>query len=74
MHALTLLTALLAIAGALAGWRQFRAARTGGPNSFGAPSVRRVRFMAIGGMSLSALSALIILVEGLPNFMLSACI
>lgn len=72
LHMVTLLTALLAAAGALIAWRQLRGA--GRPAGHGKPYVRRVRFMAINGMIISGLSVLIILVEGLPTFILSACI
>lgn len=74
LHGVTLVTFLLATAGMMISWRQWTSVGRGALTGPGDPSVRRVRFMAVGGLLISALSALIILVEGLPGFVLSACI
>lgn len=71
LHALTVGTAVLALAGAVPGWRSWSAAGRRWPASNDeGPN----RFLAVGGMLVSLLSALVILAEGIPNFILDACL
>jgi hypothetical protein len=71
LHAVTVATALLAAVGASVAWRQWAAAGRAWPRSGGGRSPDR--FLAVGGLIISAFSTLIILAEGIPNFILSAC-
>lgn len=71
LHLLTLLTLALAGAGALIAWRQWQRIGRQWPNGGGVAT--RSRFLAVAGMLLSGLSGLIILAEGIPNFVLGAC-
>jgi len=72
LHAMTAVALLIALAGAGIAWMSWR--RTGGEwpaRSDG--TVARSRFMALGGLLLSALFFLVIVAQGLPNFFLSPC-
>jgi hypothetical protein len=73
LHGVTLATVLMAAAGGLIAWRQWTAAGRRWPGAGGDPA-SRTRFLAVGGLIISLLSALIILAEGIPNFILSACL
>ncbi len=72
LHAMTAVALLIALAGAGIAWKSWR--RTGGewPARSGG-TVARSRFMALGGLLLSALFFLVIVAQGLPNFFLSPC-
>lgn len=67
LHGTTLATALVALAGVAVSWRWGRGAVF-------AKSARDVRLLAIGGMLINAYSVLIIVVEGLPSFIVSPCL
>lgn len=68
LHAVTMATLLMALGGMALSWRQL-------PGREAASSrIDRTRFLACGGVLISALSAAVILLEGVPNFMLSPCL
>ncbi|QOR40039.1 hypothetical protein HNO52_17085 [Billgrantia diversa] len=73
LHGATLFTLLLSLAGAAVAWRQWGRAGRRWPAS-GDGEAGRVRFMAVMGLLLSALSALLIVAEAIPNFFLSPCL
>ena len=62
----------VAAAGALLAWREWR--RMGGewPKGAGGPQMRS-RFMAVLGLLISIMFFLVILAQGIPNFILSPC-
>lgn len=62
LHALTLATLALALLGALLSWR--------GRTADGAPG----RFISTGGVVVALASGLVVVVEGIPNFILDACL
>lgn len=68
LNAITLATALLAVAGGVVGWRSWRRAGPGAD-----PPAGSVRFMGRSGVLLSALFLFAILLEGAPNLALSPC-
>lgn len=67
LHGMTLATALMALTGVTISWQQGRVL------AFASPA-RNTCLLAIGGMLISAYSVLIIVVEGLPNFIVSPCL
>lgn len=69
LHGLTLFTAALALAGAALAWRNRLLIVRTGPDGNG-----RKRFMSIGGLVFSLFLTVIILVEGIPNFILRPCL
>lgn len=71
-HAASLLTFSLALSGCWVAWRTWKQAGKDGDVEAGG-IVGRSRFMAVGGLALSALFALMILGQWLPNLMLSPC-
>lgn len=71
LHGVTIGTVLLALAGALLARRAWTIAGRRWPASADEASNR---FLAVGGMLVSLLSALVILAEGIPNFILDACL
>lgn len=71
LHAVTAATLLVALGGALLSWRQLPPR---GAQPSRSSAIERTRFMALGGVLISLLSAAVILVEGVPNFMLSPCL
>jgi hypothetical protein len=73
LHAVTLATALLSAAGAWVAWRQWTLAGRRWPGA-GIQRAERIRFMTVVGLLLSVLSTLIILAEGIPNFIIGACL
>lgn len=73
LHTLTLATLLMAAVGALVAWRQWTAVGRQWPDANGDP-MTRTRFLAASGLIISGLSMLLIVIEGIPNFMLSACL
>jgi hypothetical protein len=62
LHGLTVGTLCVALAGAVVGGRRYAAATTDG-----------TRFMGGASVLLNALFALVIVAEGVPNFMLNPC-
>lgn len=73
LHATTLATLLMSIAGGAIAWRQWSRAGRRWPDASDG-EISRIRFMAVMGMLLCALSALLIIAEGVPNFILSPCL
>ncbi|WP_346797473.1 hypothetical protein R5M92_02070 [Halomonas sp. Bachu 37] len=73
LHAITLVTLAMSLAGVWLAWRQWSAAGRQWPGS-GDRQMSRIRFMAIGGLILGVLSALLIVAEGIPNFFFGACL
>lgn len=72
-HLASLATFVLALSGAWVAWGSWK--ETGGgwdADDLGGP-VGRSRFMALGGMALGALFALLILGQWVPNLFLSPC-
>ena len=72
LHAITAATALVALAAGWVSWRSLQQIRED-PEAVPVQARSRGRFMAVSGLLLSALFLLVILVEGLPVFLLSAC-
>lgn len=68
LHGATLVTTLMALAGVFVAWRHWRGRKAQ------AGDKKYIRFLALGGVLISAFSVAIILAEGLPNFMLSPCL
>ncbi len=73
LHGTTLVTLLLALAGTAVAWWQWGRAGRRWPGS-GDGEAGLIRFMAVMGLFISALSALIIVAEGIPNFFLGPCL
>lgn len=73
LHAVTLVTALVSAAGAAVAWRQWSVVGRRWPRA-GIHRVERTRFLAVGGLVMSVLSTLVILAEGIPNFILWPCL
>ncbi|HXH12048.1 MAG TPA: hypothetical protein VNP04_20065 [Alphaproteobacteria bacterium] len=72
LHVATAMALLIALAGGGIAWTSWR--RTDGEwSARGGGTVARSRFMALGGLLLSALFFLVIVAQGLPNFFLSPC-
>ena len=73
LHATTLVTLLLSLAGAAMAWRPCGRGGRRWPGS-GDGEAGRIRFMAVMGLLISALSALLVVAEGVPNFFLGPCL
>jgi hypothetical protein len=73
LHLITVLTAGIAAAAALVGWRSYRRLRAGGPSGLG-DAFARARFMALGGLILGVFFTFVILVEGLPPLLQDPCL
>jgi len=71
-HGASLATFLLALTGAWVAWGSWKETGEDFDTELGGP-VGRSRFMALGGMALSALFALLILGQWIPNLFLSPC-
>lgn len=73
LHVVTVITSLIAIAGAGIAWMSWR--RTGHAETIrGGGTVARSRFMALSGLLLSFLFLLVIVAQGIPNFFISPCL
>lgn len=73
LHALSAGTLLLCAAGALLGWRLWRAAGLQWPSRGGSREAR-AQFMAAAGFILSVLFGVVIIVEAIPNFLIHPCV
>lgn len=71
LHGVTLFTLILALFGAWLSWRRWSLAGRAWP---GNDAQSRPRFLAVSGVIIGVLSALIILAEGIPTFFLDACL
>jgi hypothetical protein len=71
LNGITLLAAALALTGIILAWRNAR--RAGPDTSTTAEGPGRSRFMAITGIMISIFFLGIILMQGLPNFVLGPC-
>ena len=72
LHAVTLAALLLSLAGAFVGWRCWH--RTGAEwHDAEGGVIGRSRLMALGGIALGAMFALVILAQGYPSLVLSPC-
>lgn len=74
LHVTTLVTLVMSLIGAWLTWRQWSVAGRQWPGGNDSRSSSRIQFMAVGGLMLSVLSALLIVTEGIPNFFLGACL
>ena len=72
LHIVTLGGLLIAAAGALVAWREWRRSGREWPKGAGGPQMRS-RFMAVLGLLTSVMFFLVILAQGLPSFILSPC-
>lgn len=72
LHLLTLISLLLIAGAAFAVWRSWRRAGGGWPDS-GGGAVSRSRFMAVTGLLLCALFALLVIAQWLPAVFYSPC-
>jgi hypothetical protein len=71
-HPISLMAIVIAAAGGLVAWRRWQALREPAPEPV--EQLRsRGRFMALLGVSLSALFALVIIALWIPNHLLSPC-
>jgi hypothetical protein len=72
LHLVTVAMLLLAGAGSFMAWRSWQRTGRDGPDKAGGMLPRR-RFMAVGGLLSSGMFFLVILAQGIPSFLLSAC-
>lgn len=72
LHLSTLVALAFCGAGAFAGWRFWRKA-DGGLETWEGGAVGRTRWMGLSGLMLSGLFAMVILAEGVPGVVLTAC-
>ena len=71
LHLITLFALAVIAGGAFAGWRSLQAADSSGAEL---PQVRqRARFMALFGMTMCALFAMIVVAAAIPRWVLDAC-
>ncbi|WP_336273644.1 hypothetical protein [Vreelandella indica] len=73
LHASTLVALAISLIGGWIAWRQWGVVGRQWPGGSDRRT-SRIRFMSAGGLILSVLSALLIVVEGIPNFFLGACL
>ena len=73
LHIVTVAMLLLAGAGGFIAWRTWRRAGRGRPDE-GGGMLPRSRFMAVVGLLSSGMFALVIVAQGIPSFLLSACV
>lgn len=72
LHAVAFVTLAVTIAGGLLSWHNWR--RTGGGwEDEGAGAIPRSRFMAVVGMLISALLALVVVAQWIPIFIHAPC-
>jgi hypothetical protein len=69
---LSLVTLVVTLAGGLVGWRMLRSLGVA-PDTLESPVSGRERFMALGGVALSALFTVLGLATALPTFLLRPC-
>jgi hypothetical protein len=72
LHAVSLLTLLLALSGGVVAWREWKRAGREWPGEEGGP-IGRSRFMAAVGLMASALFSLTILAQWAAHFFLNPC-
>jgi hypothetical protein len=72
LHLVSLLALLATVAGGLLSWRNRRRAG-GGWEDEGAGVVPRSRFMAVVGVLISALTALVVIAQWIPVFVYGPC-
>lgn len=72
LHVLTAGTFLMTTGGFLLAWRLWRAGDFRWPDE-GGTRLARMQFMAVSGVVLSVLFAMMILMEGVPSLLLDAC-
>ncbi|MBW3654468.1 MAG: hypothetical protein KY444_00045 [Gemmatimonadetes bacterium] len=72
LHLVSIATLLLALAGGLVSWREWKHAGREWPGEEGGPTGRS-RFMAALGLMASALFALVILAQWITNLFLHPC-
>jgi hypothetical protein len=72
LHLVTLAGLLIAAAGALVAWRDWRRFGKEWPKGKGGRQMRR-RFMAVLGLLTSVLFFFVILAQGIPSFILNPC-
>ena len=71
LHVVTIAALLLSLAGSVVGWQSWR--KSGDSDDAAGSAIGRSRFMALGGMTLSVMFAVVILAQGFPSFLLSPC-
>jgi hypothetical protein len=72
LHVVTLAALVITIGGAAIAWSNWRRAGTSWPDDSGGPTARG-RFMAALGLLLSGIFFLVIMAQGIPNFMFDPC-
>lgn len=72
LHAVSLATLLLAVAGGVVGWREWQRAGREGPGE-GAGTLPRSRFMVAMGLLASGFFSLVILAQWVASFFLNPC-
>ena len=72
LHAITLVALVIVIGGAAVSWLALQRTAGAGPTDGGQPR-QRARFMAILGLTSSALFALTIVAGAIPRWILDAC-
>ncbi len=73
LHVVTLFAALIALAGAVIAYRSRQALDDEDHEETPTRVWRRASFMALAGMLLSSFFLFVIIVEGIPNFLLDPC-
>lgn len=73
LHAVTVATALIALAAAVVGWRSRQRVRDIQWSDAGRIRVQRAYFMAHFGLISGLFFLVVILVEGIPNFYIDPC-
>lgn len=73
IHLITAAALALAGSGALLAWRSCRGAGTTPPRAEPDRAAGRIRFMALGGLVVCAVSVVGIVLEWLPNLVLDPC-
>jgi hypothetical protein len=72
LHIVVLAALIIVVVAGLTAWRRWRAAGSEWRDEMGGP-VGRTRFMAMGGMALSTIFALLILAQGFTTVVILPC-
>jgi hypothetical protein len=72
LHLVTAGALVITLSGAAIAWSNWRYAGTSWPDDSGGPTARG-RFMAALGLMLSGIFFLVIMAQGIPNFLLDPC-
>lgn len=73
LHVITAVAVVLALAGAYLSWRAWLAAGGGSPDKTDGGPVARERFLGALGVAMGALSAVVIVAQGIASFYFDGC-